>query len=262
MSHTLVQKIISIEPFGALLRIAGMVTPYIIVCTAFTFFYLFIPNTRIQFKSALTGGVMAGVLWEITGWAFAFFSIRSSQYSAIYSGFAMLVLFMIWLYLNWLILLAGAQVSFYHQNPNYLAVNHTEVRLSNRLREKTGFLIMYLIGHNFCLNKKPWSLLSLSEHIGMLPEPVDEILTSLKKNSLILETGDDPPAFLPARDIETITLQNILNAVRTADSGPLTFESQPVSVPEVDRVMTSLEGAISGELGNTSLKDIILPVVK
>jgi len=69
MSQTFIQTIISFEPFGTLIRIAGTIAPYIIVCTAFTFFYLFIPNTKVQFKSALTGGIMAGILWEITGWA-------------------------------------------------------------------------------------------------------------------------------------------------------------------------------------------------
>ena len=44
----------------------------------------------------------------------------SSKYAAIYSGFAILVLFMIWLYVSWLVLLFGASVAFYVQHPEYL----------------------------------------------------------------------------------------------------------------------------------------------
>jgi membrane protein len=87
MNQTIVQRIISLEPFGTLLHVAGTIVPYLIVCTAFTFFYIFIPNTKVQIKSALTGGILAGILWEVTGWAFASFTVKSAQYSAIYSGF-------------------------------------------------------------------------------------------------------------------------------------------------------------------------------
>ncbi|HBH62006.1 MAG TPA: ribonuclease BN [Nitrospiraceae bacterium] len=260
MSHTMVQRIISFEPLGTILRIAGTITPFIIVCIAFTFFYLFIPNIKVRVTSALTGGILAGLLWEATGWAFAFFFMKSGQYAAIYSGFAILILFMIWLYLNWLILLLGAQVSFYHQNPNFLSADNEAVQPGNRLRERIAFLIMYFIGSHYYNNKPPWTLHSLSGRIGLPSEPVDDVLVLLKKNSLVLETADDPPAYLPAKDIETIPLQEILDAVRGADSGTSPLEIQAASVAEVDRVIKSLDDAISGQLGRKTLKDIVLSV--
>ncbi len=82
----------------------------------------------------------------------------------------------------------------------------------------------------------------------------------MKKNSLVLETADDPPAYLPAKDIETIPLQEILDAVRGADSGTSPLEIQAASVAEVDRVIKSLDDAISGQLGRKTLKDIVLSV--
>ena len=84
---------------------------YIIVCAAFIFLYIFIPNTRVKFKSALIAGLMAGILWETAGWAFAVFVVTSTKYAAVYSGFAILLMFMIWLYVSGLILLVGVQIS-------------------------------------------------------------------------------------------------------------------------------------------------------
>jgi membrane protein len=112
---TIVKKLISIEPFGTLFYFVAEISPYIFVSAAFTFLYIFLPNTKVKFSSALVGGIFAGVLWETTGWAFASFIVSSTKYAAIYSGFAILVMFMIWLYLSWLILLVGAQISYYHQ---------------------------------------------------------------------------------------------------------------------------------------------------
>jgi membrane protein len=258
MSNTIVQKIVSIEPFGTLFYFGAEISPYIIVCAAFTFLYIFIPNTKVQFKSALTGGILAGVLWETAGWAFASFSVSSTRYDAIYSGFAILIMFMIWLYLSWLILLVGAQVSFYHQYPNFLSARKEIFRLSNRLRERLAFVIMFFTGYNYYHNKQPLTLHSLVDLLDLPVDPIHDVLTLLEKNSLLLETGDDPPAYLPAKDIETITLLELLNAVRVADKGALAIEKKVVAIPEVDDVIKTLDTAITATLGEKTLKDIVV----
>ena len=71
----------------------------------------------MRFGSALVGGVTAAVLWGIAGEAFARFVAGSAKYSAIYSGFAVLILFLLWLYAGWLIVLIGAQFSFFINIP-------------------------------------------------------------------------------------------------------------------------------------------------
>ena len=59
MSNTIVQAIVSIEPFGTAFYYFVEKIPYIIVCAAFTFLYIFIPNTKVKFKSALIAGLLA-----------------------------------------------------------------------------------------------------------------------------------------------------------------------------------------------------------
>ena len=88
--------------------VATKLLPYLLVWIAFTFIYLFVPNTQVRIGPAATGGIVAGIVWQTTGWAFTAFIASSTRYTAIYSSFAILVLFLIWLYLNWMILLVGA----------------------------------------------------------------------------------------------------------------------------------------------------------
>ena len=104
--------------------------PLLLVIAAFTFVYLFIPNTRVRFVPALIGGTVGGIVWQTAGWVFAIFAASSNSYAAIYSGFAILLLFMIWLYLSWLVLLFGASIAFYVQRPEYLYSGGGEPRLS------------------------------------------------------------------------------------------------------------------------------------
>jgi membrane protein len=257
MSNTVVQKIISIEPFGSLFYYFAEKTPYLFVCAAFTFLYIFMPNTKVRFKSALVGGVLAGILWETAGWAFASFVVTSTKYAAVYSGFAILIMFMIWLYVSWLILLVGAQITFYHQYPHFLTAKKEIFRLSNRLRERLAVLVMYFIGYNYYHNEKYWTLEALVDRLELPIDPVDDVLTLLEQNSLIIETADDPPAYIPARDIETISLKELLNAVRVAEKEALLVEDRLVSIPEVDGVIGTLENAFDDTLGKRTLKDIV-----
>ncbi len=259
MSNTFVQKIVSIEPFGTVFYYFVGKAPYVIVCAAFTFLYMFIPNTKVKFKSALVGGLLAGILWETAGWGFAAFVVSSTKYAAIYSGFAILLMFMIWLYVSWLILLVGAQVSFYHQYPYFITAKNDGLQLSHRLREKLTFLIMYYIGHNFYYNKKHWTLDELVEHLQLPVEAVHDALILLEKNGILLETGDDSPVYIPAKDIETISLQELLNIVRKTNSTTQAIENHFATVPEVDSVLDSLDASAIESLAGKSLKDLVRP---
>jgi membrane protein len=258
MSNSFVQLVLSIEPFGSLFNVLIKLLPYIIVCGAFTFIYMFIPNTKVHFKSALTGGVFAGFLWETAGWAFASFAVSSAKYAAIYSGFAILIMFMIWIYLNWLILLVGAQISFYHQYPYVLSANNEMFFVSNRLRERLAFLIMYFIGANHYNNKPAWTIDALVQQLKLPLDPVHDIISVLQKNGLILETADDPPAYVPSRDIGTITLSELLKVVRMAEKETLIIERKVISVSDVDSVLEVLEKSTNDALGERTLKDMVL----
>ena len=258
MSTTVVQKILSIEPLGTVFYFTGKIIPYIFVCAAFTFIYIFIPSTKVKIRSALTGGIFAGILWETTGWVFSSFIASSTKYPAIYSGFAILILFMIWVYLNWLIVLVGAKVSFYHQYPQALSIKGGVLLLSNRLKEKLSILIMFLIGYNFYHNKSPWNLDSLVERLELPIEPVQNVLCTLQRRGLIMETGDDPPSYLPSKDIETISLKEILDSVRAPEEDSRAIEEKFISTAEVDKIIKTMDESIAEALKNKTIKSLII----
>jgi membrane protein len=258
MSNTIVQKIISIEPMGTMFYYAVEILPYIIVCGAFTFFYVFIPNTKVKLKSAIVGGIFAGIMWETAGWGFASFIVTSTKYAAIYSGFAILIMFMIWVYVSWLILLLGAQISFYHQYPNFVTAKKDLFRISNRLRERSALLVMYFIGHNFLHDKKPWTLDTLVERLKLPVDPIHEIISLLEQNGFLRETNDEPPAYIPARDMETISLKQLISAVRTGEKEALTVEKKILSKQEVDRFIKKMDNALADAAGHETLKDLVI----
>ena len=121
------------------------VAPYLMVTVFFTGMYMLIPNTRVHWRPALIGAVVAGVLWAAVGKTFTEFVVYSTRLQIVYAGFAFIVAALLWTYLGWLILLAGAQLSFYIQNPTYLRFGLWELRLSNAEIEQLALQLMYFV---------------------------------------------------------------------------------------------------------------------
>ena len=132
-----------------LIRFSGKLIPYLLVIAAFTFIYILVPNTRVQPGSAFYGALIAGLLWESSGLLFTSFVGGSTGYTAIYSGFAIMLMFMIWIYLSWLILLVGASIAYYHQHPETLKRQLPSGHLSSRMREQLGLQAMLDIGRAY-----------------------------------------------------------------------------------------------------------------
>jgi membrane protein len=254
MSTTLMQKLVAVWIVGDLVSAAGEIIPYVLVCAAFMFIYVFVPNTKVRLGPALTGAVAGGVLWETVGWGFASFIVASTRYGAIYSGFAALILFIIWLYLSWLILLVGAEISFYRQNPQYLAAEPGVSVPNSRLIEQTAMSVMFLAAKHFYRDRPPWTADSLAHRLGVSPSRVEETVEALKGKGLLAETAGDPPALLPARDIGTISLRDVYDAVRWSGGG----KRQRIAAPrEVEAIVARVDEAVSGSLGSETLRDIV-----
>jgi membrane protein len=116
-NDTTAQTLLTTGPLGVLTYFFSKILPYLLIGGAFTFLYIFVPNTRERFLPALAGGIFAGILWQTASLLFASFVSGSGRYNAIYSGFAIIVLLLIWLYVSWLILLIGGRIAFYLQHP-------------------------------------------------------------------------------------------------------------------------------------------------
>ncbi|KAB2935628.1 MAG: YihY/virulence factor BrkB family protein [Candidatus Contendobacter sp.] len=252
LNHAWVQRLVAIEPFGVLILGLGRVMPYLLICMAFTFMYVFLTNTRVRLRAALAGGVFAGVLWYATGLIFAKFVANSSSYSAIYSGFAAAVLFVIWVNVGWLIVLVGAQVACYWQNPHRLRPRGAGGGLRDSERSVLALTIMTLIGRAHYRRDPLWTLNRLAARCeGSSPEVVTEVVEALRRKELIVASSDDPPVYLPAHDIGGIGLEDIVAAVREEGGA-----SCPPAV--VREVMGRINAAIGQTLKGQSLKDLVV----
>jgi len=253
LNASVVQALATIEPFGSAIETLGRLVPYLLVIGAFAFIYVFIPNTRVRVSSALVGATVAGLLWQSVGWGFATFVADSPKYFAIYAGFAIVIVAMIWLYLAWLIVLFGSSLAFYHQHPEYLAARRREPRLSNRQREQLALRVIGLVGNNYYRNAAPWSLETLAHRLHVPQVSVEELLRNLTEAGFLAETTAEPPRYLPARAFENVPVTELLEAVRRADEEPAVgFESEA----PVERCVARIGSAVNEALHDQTLRDL------
>jgi len=257
-----VRELIAIEPLGVLFTILARLVPFLLVIAAFAFIYVLMPNTRVRLASALVGATVAGVLWQTLGWGFAAFIASSTQYTAIYAGFAIVILSMIWLYLNWLIVLIGASIACYYQYPTLLMTPRRESRLSNRVKEKIALLIATFIGRNYYTSAPAWSLEGLASRLGVPSMSVEPVLIAIQRAGYITETAEVPPRYLPARSFEKISVKELLDALRSAEeeynlsTGLLPYES------EVEKLLARADEAVDVSLRGSSLMDLAMAGVQ
>ncbi len=252
--HETMRWLTSHEPLGTIIHGMGGAGPYVFVTGVFTFLYVYIPNTRVRLRPALAGGVTAGTLWAMSGAIFTKIVTASTNMVAIYAGFAIFLAALIWIYLSWLILLIGAQLSFYVQNPRYLRAGQAPVRLTSRLRERLALSVMLLIARNFVSGAKPWRLRGLAEQLEVPGSALETVIEALEHAGLVTTTDEEE--VLPARDLESIGMHDILTAVRDERQYETWLLWRARTEPEADSIADSVEAVIRECTAGMTLREL------
>jgi len=147
--------------YGAwVLQTLAFVIPALFMALAFALAFIFIPNTKVHFRSAFLGGFITMVAWKTMAWVFKNFIAVESTNAIIYAAFFAIILLMLFLYLGWLMLLIGSSASFYHQYPGKTRNGRKPLALSLQRQEEVGLSIAYLIVKRFIQRENPWSLMN------------------------------------------------------------------------------------------------------
>jgi membrane protein len=250
------QWLASHEPFGSVLASLGHAASFVVVAAVFSFLYAFIPNTRVHLKAAVVGGVVAGVLWAASGALFARTVVASARMVAIYAGFAIFLVTLIWVYLSWIILLVGAQLSFYVQNPRYLRAGQAQIRMTSRLRERLALSMMYLIGKSFMSGESAWTLKALGERLEVPGSALSSVSDSLEKAGLIIVTENEQR--VPGRALDQIGVHAILTAVRDEQQYESWLLARARTEPDADAIADAVEASIRERTGAETLRDLLM----
>ena len=243
-SSALMQSIAEIGPLGILLSKTTQLGPMVLVVLVFTFVYAFVPNTRVRLGPALVGALLAGAVWTFGGSLFASVIVGSTRFAAIYSSFAIAIVALIWVYLSWLVLLLGAQVAFYLQNPERLHLGRDQLRLSIARMEHLALGIMQRVSSGFLRGERA-DFGSLAKALDCPARSLESITDTLEGSGLLFQAEDG--SFVPGRDPRAITLAETLAAVRGEDPG---------GDGKVREILGEIRAAETERLAGRSLADL------
>jgi membrane protein len=256
-NHAVVQALLSLQALGVVILALLRLIPYLTLWGAFTFVYMFIPNTRVRLRSALVGGLIAAMLWQTVGWGFAVFVASSTQYYVIYSSFAILLLFLLWLHIGWVIVLLGAQVTYAHQHIHYFVGERDLLAQSTAGRDKLALLMMLLIGRNFRQGLPPLNVAEMAARLRIPAGVVNEFMAMFTALKLVLPLAEEDK-FVLGRDPATITIKEILDCVRSAGKSVKVADSREREDKVVDAILLDVDRSATRTLEGKNLQALIL----
>jgi len=232
--------------------------PYCVIWVLFTFIYIFMPNTKVNFKSGLLAGIVAGSIYQVVQWIYVAFQVGAVKYNAIYGSFAALPLFLIWLQMSWLVVLFGAEISFAHQNVDMYEFEPDCLQASQSFKKLLALQIVHSLVKNFSKGNKPFTATQISHTLEIPIRLVRQVVYELVESGIVSEVKTQEykeTAYQPARETQYLTIKYVIDSLerRGVDSIPV------AQTEELKLFSDSLEkfgNIIEKSPANKLLKDI------
>lgn len=235
----------------------GHVFPWVLVYCVFFLMYLAMPNTYVQWSSALLGTFVAGTLFQVVKLGFGrYLGVVGQNYNDIYGALAMLVVFAIWTYMTWVVILLGAEVS--NSVQHFQVASLTDDRLGDRrinyIDASDIILLFLIIAEHFCRGRGTCSKERVVSISGFAEEVVSQCLERFKSARLIYEVEDHKEGYLPARGLASITLQQIVDAVEGKATAQFT---NGFSSGEQERILGDLRQSQREQLEQVTVASLL-----
>lgn len=205
-------------------RQLGWLFPLVLAFLAFLFLYLIVPFTRVRFKSAVIGAATSAILFEVGKHLFANWVGQSVRYSTVYGSLAVVPIFLIWLYITWIVVLIGLEISFTHQHFMTLLRSRAVRGGPEGDRVGMGLRLFTLVAQRFEAGENPPTCDQLSRRLLVPLETVEKRINRLEEVDLIrrVALGSGTEGVVPARPPDSVMVSEVIEAFQPQlmDPGP------------------------------------------
>ncbi len=229
---------------------AGWISSSLAIWAGFFFLYVFFPNRRVRFDAAAVGSLVASILLQLAQWGFIYFQYGVNRYAAIYGPLASIPVLLTWMYMGWVVVLLGGEVTaaFERRNEPFIAdpwaMSERAVALAVALR----------LGERMAGRRGTVTPATLAAELSIDEAVLVEVLRRLERGGMVIEAalgaGGERGLFL-ARDFSTIALSEVVECVR--GGGPAMVSSDARVAAMVER----LRQAERETLGGLTVRDLI-----
>ena len=230
-------------------------------CFVLFIFYKLLPNRDVHWRCAMTGAVVAGVLWHVIAQtAFAVYIRHATGYGTLYGNLAVIPLFFLWIYVTWIFVLFGAELAYVIQNFKNLARAEADEEERRRGRflaaDFAALLVAAVCARQFREGLGPATVEQLSAATGLGAGALEEILGRMESAGLVARTAGEDPAYLPAREPRRTRVADVLEAVRCALPTPSDSGYMPLH-RKVKDLYETIRSAQADEARRTTVADLV-----
>jgi membrane protein len=243
---------------GPLFKFLVWILSFTLIWFVFTLLYIILPNTKVNFKPAFAGGVIAGSMFQVLQWAYVNFQSLLSGYGAIYGSFAALPLFLMWMQFSWLIMLFGAEIAFAYQNVENYEHEADVLNISIHFKRILSLLIAHQIIRNFANGQPAMTSNEISHKLDIPVRLVREIIYELYEAKILSETitrNVKELAYQPAQDPRRLTIRYVMQCLdkRGIDSIPIDSSDE---LKSISGIINAFENELEKSPKNVLLRDL------
>jgi membrane protein len=260
-SQHLVQALLERQYVGEALLTLFEILPFMVMWLVFAGLYLFMPNVKVSPRAALIGGIFGGTLWQVSQWGYLNFQVGVARYNAIYGTMAALPILMVWIYLSWMIVLLGLEMTYATQNLRTIRQDIRGARVNFASIELIALTILLFVGRRFYLGKPALGQDEMATHLDVPPRLLHSVLDELTRLGFVVATSEsvDGAGYQPAMALEKILLHDVIRglAVDGTDYSHLRASRERGVVVGVAELLQQAEAQA---LADTTLRDLILRI--
>ncbi|MEP4379093.1 MAG: YihY family inner membrane protein [Alphaproteobacteria bacterium] len=244
--------------FGVIRNFALRMLPFLFAVGGFAILYLALPNRRVGLRYALSGALVAGILFEVLKAAFAVYLQNAGTFESVYGSLAALPVFLIWMYLVWAVVLFGAIVAA--TRPEWLAARRAEdfgpltpARALLRALQVIGCLLAASRENSVVDEDR------LLDATGGDGAGLGLVLARLQGSGFLAHTDENQPVLV--RDLDGVTVANLYLALGYGPGEPYLDEDEdPRWTEPLAKLIAAYNSARDDTMG-TLIRDLITDAV-
>lgn len=225
----------------------------------FIFIYMALPNTKVTFKGAAMGSLVAALLFEFLQWAYVSSQIGVAQYNKIYGSFAALPLFLIWVQYSWFVVLFGAELTFAHQNVDHYELESDINNISDRYKRVIALMIANLVVKNFNEGKTALTAIEIATKLDLPVRLARVVVNEFTETGIFNEVrmqNDKEIAYQPGISDTKLTVKFIIDKLDEKGVNELPIENSK-ELNTVNRLMKDMDDVLNTTKGNMLVKDLV-----
>lgn len=240
-----------------LITLTFSMAPVGMICLLMSWLYYFMPNTVVDFRSSLIGGIFAGALFTLSQWLYISVQLGAARYDAIYGSFVALPLLFLWIYLCWIIVLLGCQISFTHQSRMRQPWELNARSLSHRMKVSLMLKITQICVQRVDKEKRPLTGRDISFRLMLPYTYIKPLLDNLVESKILFEfqpVDGNRIYFIPNCDIHKLTVQYVIDSLET-NNFLKQMKIRPKTLELIEAYSTEFENFILDHGHNAKLVD-------